>query len=73
MTSLTKEEDFLEADQSIPGQKYVCLSFVSPEDILKKKDIFFNRTLDDKWLLFNVSNCSFGHRCTFADDVLSHD
>lgn len=42
MTSLTKEEDFLEADQTIPGQKYVCLSFVSPEDILKKKDIFFN-------------------------------
>lgn len=42
MTSLTKEEDFLEADQTIPGQKYVCLSFVSPEDILEKKDIFFN-------------------------------
>ena len=42
MTSLTKEEDFLEADQTIPGQKYVCLSFVSPEEILKKKDIFFN-------------------------------
>ena len=25
------KEDFLEVDQPIPGQNYVCLSFVSPE------------------------------------------
>ena len=33
-------EDFLEADDSIRGQNYVCLSFVSPENVLKNKDVF---------------------------------
>ena len=34
-------EDFLEVDQPIPGQNFVCLSFISPEKILKKKEVFF--------------------------------
>lgn len=34
-------EDFLEADDQIRGQNYVCLSFVSPEDVLKNKNVFF--------------------------------
>ena len=25
------QEDFLEVDQKIPGQNFVCLSFISPE------------------------------------------
>jgi hypothetical protein len=33
-------EDFLEVDSKIPGQNYVCLSFVSPEKTLKRKEIF---------------------------------
>ena len=33
-------EDFLEADTEIPGQKFVCLSFVSPENILENKEVF---------------------------------
>jgi hypothetical protein len=33
-------EDFLEVDQPIPGQNYACLSFISPENVLKNKDIF---------------------------------
>lgn len=36
----TKEEDFLTPDQSIPGQNYVCLSFVSPEKYLKQKQVY---------------------------------
>jgi hypothetical protein len=42
MSKFTKElpEDFLEVDQSIPGQNFVCLSFVTPERILKKKEVF---------------------------------
>ena len=32
-------EDFLEADDSIRGQNFVCLSFVSPENVLKDKKI----------------------------------
>lgn len=35
------KEDFLEVDQKVPGQNYVCLSFVSPEKILKKKEIYY--------------------------------
>lgn len=34
------KEDFLEVDQEIPGQKYVCLSFVSPEEVLKNKEVY---------------------------------
>ena len=32
---------FLEADDEIRGQKYICLSFLSPEKVLAKKEIFF--------------------------------
>lgn len=35
------KEDFLEVDSKIPGQNYVCLSFVSPEKVLKQKEVFF--------------------------------
>ena len=33
--------DLLEEDKPIAGQKFACLSFVSPESILKQKDHFF--------------------------------
>ena len=33
-------EDFLEVDETIPGQRYVLLSFVSPEKVLPKKEVF---------------------------------
>jgi len=33
-------EDFLEVDGPIAGQNYVCLSFVSPENTLKQKEVF---------------------------------
>ena len=35
-----KYVDLLEEDNVVSGQKFVCLSFVSPEKILKKKEIF---------------------------------
>ena len=35
-----KKEDFLTVDKPIPGQNFACLSFVSPEKILKNKEIF---------------------------------
>lgn len=43
MSSNTITEDFLENDNPIPGQNFVCLSFVSPEKILKKKEIYYVR------------------------------
>jgi hypothetical protein len=34
-------EDHLDQDPPIRGQKFVCVSFVSPEDVLIRKDAFF--------------------------------
>ena len=33
-------EDYLDEDRAIPGQKYVCLSFVSPENVLEDKKVY---------------------------------
>lgn len=35
------EEDFLQVDKTVPGQNFVCLSFVSPENIIVDKKLFF--------------------------------
>ena len=40
MTEKEIEEDFLQVDKQIPGQNYACLSFVSPDKILQKKEMF---------------------------------
>tara|TARA_B100000787_G_scaffold12268_1_gene9043 strand:- start:64 stop:1053 length:990 start_codon:yes stop_codon:yes gene_type:complete len=37
----TEVKDLLDEDTAIAGQKFVCVSFISPEDIIKKKEIFF--------------------------------
>ena len=34
-------EDFLEVDVPIPGQNYACVSFVSPEKEIKKKELYY--------------------------------
>ena len=44
-----KYVDLLEEDKPIAGQKFVCCSFVSPENILKQKDIFFFEEFLKKW------------------------
>ena len=41
MASSDAPQVFLECDDEIRGQKYICLSFLSPEKVLKNKDIFF--------------------------------
>ena len=51
MTNMSKETfikkddskyiDLLDEDNPVAGQKFVCLSFLSPEKILKQKEIFF--------------------------------
>ena len=35
--------DLLEEDKPISGQKFCCVSFISPENILKQKNHFFLR------------------------------
>ena len=51
MTNMAKESllrkddpkyiDLLDEDLPVAGQKFACLSFVSPENILKKKELYF--------------------------------
>ena len=35
-----KKPDYLEVDEVIPGQNYVCLSFLSPESLMQNKEAF---------------------------------
>lgn len=44
-----KYVDLLTEDKPIAGQKFVCLSFVSPEKILKKKEIYYFEQFLKKW------------------------
>ena len=44
-----KYVDLLDEDKPIAGQKFVCVSFVSPEKILKQKEIFFFQNFLKKW------------------------
>ena len=37
----TKYIDLLDEDKPIAGQKFACLSFISPEEIIKNKQLFF--------------------------------
>ena len=41
--------DLLDEDRSIAGQKFACLSFISPEDILKQKNMFLFEKFLNKW------------------------
>jgi hypothetical protein len=51
-------EDFLDEDAEIAGQRYVLMSFISPEKVLEKKDLyFFHKFLDSyevNWKLKNL-------------------
>lgn len=44
-----KYVDLLEEDKPIAGQKFVCMSFCSPEKLLKKKEIFFFEEFLKHW------------------------
>ena len=50
-----KKETYLEADKEIPGQHYVCLSFISPQKVLQNKDIyFFSEFLKDYEIQYKI-------------------
>jgi hypothetical protein len=53
----TVVEDFLDEDTEISGQRYVLLSFISPEKVLEKKDIhFFHKFLQNYEVEWKVKN-----------------
>jgi len=53
----TVVEDFLDEDAEVPGQRYVLLSFISPEKVLDKKDqFFFKKFLESYEVDWKVKN-----------------
>jgi hypothetical protein len=44
-----KYVDLLDEDKPIAGQKFACVSFVSPEKVLKQKEILFFQEFLKKW------------------------
>jgi hypothetical protein len=36
----TSTHDYLDQDPELRGQKYACMSFVSPEEVIKRKDVY---------------------------------
>ena len=48
-TTNAKYIDLLEEDKPISGQKYTCISFVSPENILKQRELFFFENFLKEW------------------------
>jgi hypothetical protein len=78
MTSSTKHSkfvDLLEEDKPIAGQKFVCVSFVSPDKILKNKQLFyfqeflkswdFNKSMEKTLLFLNF--LSYKYKLNFND------
>jgi len=45
----TKECDFLDEDKPIRNQNYCCLSFLSPEDVLKNKEVYYFSRFTNKF------------------------
>jgi len=44
-----KYVDVLDEDKPISGQKFVCISFISPENIIKDKNLFFFNKFLNQW------------------------
>lgn len=49
MNKTSKLVDLLDEDKVISGQKFVCLSFVSPEKIIKQKELFMFEKFIEQW------------------------
>jgi len=74
-TNTSKLVDLLEEDKPIAGQKFVCVSFVSPDKILKDKQLFFfqeflkswdfNKSMEKSLLFLNF--LSFKYKLNFED------
>ena len=44
-----EKTDYLEVDNPIPGQNYTCISFVSPDETMKQKELFlFNKYMNQR-------------------------
>lgn len=57
--------DILEEDRPISEQKFVCMSFVSPEKIIKQKEMFFLNKFIKQWDM-NKSLEKYNHFLNFV-------
>ena len=48
-TPNSKYVDLLDEDKPLAGQKYCCISFVSPENILKQREQFYFQEFLKQW------------------------
>jgi hypothetical protein len=75
MSKNDTETDFLEVDDPIAGQNYVCLSFVDPEEIIQNKEAFKTAKFlqsysKDKGLTFNeVYEDYMNFQYKFQDEI----
>lgn len=74
-----KYVDLLEEDKPLAGQKFVCISFVSPEKIIKQKEMFYFEEFLKKWE-FNKSMEKFvqflnfiSYKYNISFDEISND
>ena len=74
---MSEEEkvDYLDVDEHIPGQNYVCLSFVSPEELIQNKEAFktakfLQSYAKDKGMKFDeVYEDYLGFQYKFQDEI----
>ena len=75
MSNMPKYVDLLDEDKPIAGQKFACISFVSPEKILKQKEMFFFQEFVKSWELNKsmekfvqfLNFMSYKYKLTFED------
>jgi hypothetical protein len=56
MESATLNEDYLDVDKEIPGQNFCCISFVSPEKIYKKREVFYTKKFIESLGITDIDN-----------------
>ena len=56
MDSAPVNEDCLDVDKEIPGQNFCCISFVSPENIYKKREVFYTKKFIESLGLNDIDN-----------------
>ena len=74
----SKKPDYLEVDDAIPGQNYVCLSFLSPETLMQNKEAFkcvkfLQSYCKDKKLKFDEVYSSYQDFTYKYEDKLQRD
>jgi len=47
-----KYVDLLDEDDSMAGQKFACMSFISPEKVLKKRELYLFDQFVRQWDLY---------------------